>query len=73
VPGLENARRKGRHPGRSPKLSPQLLAEGKKLRAQGVSWRKIGAELDLDEGTLRKALKKRFFAQSRVRVRGRFV
>jgi lambda repressor-like predicted transcriptional regulator len=35
-----------------------LLTKGKELRAQGLSWRKVGAELGLDEGTLRKALKR---------------
>lgn len=56
--GVENALTKGRHLGRRPKLTPQFLARGKELRAQGMSWRKIGVELGLDEGTLRKAMKR---------------
>jgi DNA-binding Lrp family transcriptional regulator len=34
------------------------LEEGKRLRAAGRSWRDIGRELGLDEGTLRKRMKK---------------
>jgi hypothetical protein len=40
-----------------PKLTQKLLGKGRELRAQGMGWQKIGAELGLDEGTVRKALK----------------
>lgn len=54
--GLQNARQKGKRLGRPP-VSPALLEKAKKLREGGWSYRGIGKELGVDEGTIRKRLK----------------
>lgn len=51
--GLENAKRKGKRLGRPP-ISDGLLEKAKALRKEGLSFRKIGKRLGVDEGTVRK-------------------
>ena len=51
--GLENAKRKGKKLGR-PSVSNFLLEKAKTLRSEGLSYRKIGKRLGVDEGTIRK-------------------
>jgi DNA invertase Pin-like site-specific DNA recombinase len=51
--GLENARRKGKRLGRPP-IPSSVLQRAKELKAQGMSYRKIGLKLGVDESTLRK-------------------
>jgi DNA invertase Pin-like site-specific DNA recombinase len=55
--GLANARRKGKKLGRPP-MSDGLLEKAKALRAEGLSFRKIGKRLGVDEGTVRKKTKR---------------
>jgi DNA invertase Pin-like site-specific DNA recombinase len=55
--GLATARRAGRCGGRPAKIFRRDKAE--KLRAAGKSWRAIAAELEVDQSTVRRALKKR--------------
>ncbi len=55
--GLENAKRKGKRLGRPP-VSDVLLEKAKTLRGEGLSFRKIGKRLGVDEGTVRKRVKK---------------
>jgi DNA invertase Pin-like site-specific DNA recombinase len=57
IAGLANARRKGKRLGRPP-VDPDLYARAKELRYQGLSFRKIAQGLKIDEGTIRKRLKK---------------
>ena len=54
--GLENAKRKGKRLGR-PSISDALLEKAKALRDEGLSFRKIGKRLGVDEGTVRKRTK----------------
>lgn len=54
--GLENAKRKGKRLGRPP-ISDGLLEKAKALRKEGLSFRKIGKRLGVDEGTVRKRIK----------------
>lgn len=56
IVGLANARRKGRRLGRPP-VASELYEKVKKLRKQGASFRKIGQELGIDEGTIRKRIR----------------
>ncbi|MBW2149661.1 MAG: recombinase family protein [Deltaproteobacteria bacterium] len=55
--GLVNARSKGKRLGRPP-VTDTLFEKAKNLRAQGLSFRKIGKQLGVDEGTIRKRIKK---------------
>jgi DNA invertase Pin-like site-specific DNA recombinase len=55
--GLRNARRKGKRLGRPPVL-PMVIEKAKKLRNEGLSYRKIGKQLGISEGMVRKGLKK---------------
>jgi len=50
--GLENAKRKGKRLGRPP-ASSALVKEAKRLRSQGMSYRKIGKQLGIPESTVR--------------------
>jgi len=51
--GLRNARANGKRLGRPRKiLDPVTIA---RLRAQGCSWAAIGEQLELGEGTVRRA------------------
>lgn len=54
--GLENAKRKGKRLGRPP-VSSRLVDEAKRLRSQGMSYRKIGKKLDIPESTVRANIK----------------
>jgi DNA invertase Pin-like site-specific DNA recombinase len=56
IAGLANARRKGKRLGRPP-ASDDLYEKAKMLRQQGLSFRKIGLELRINEGTIRKRIK----------------
>ncbi|MFH1933350.1 MAG: recombinase family protein [Pseudomonadota bacterium] len=56
VAGLANARRKGKRLGRPP-VSMATIERAKALRARGLSFRKIGKKLKINEGTIRKRLK----------------
>jgi DNA invertase Pin-like site-specific DNA recombinase len=51
--GLRNARAKGKRLGRPPK--PLDRAKIAALRAQGLGWKRIAAELDVGDGTIHKA------------------
>ena len=55
--GLRNARRKGKRLGRPP-VSPMVIEKAKKLRKEGLSYRKISKQLGISEGMVRKGLKK---------------
>ena len=55
--GLRNARRKGKRLGRPP-VSPMTIESAKKLRVEGLSYRKIGKKLGISEGMVRKGMKK---------------
>jgi DNA invertase Pin-like site-specific DNA recombinase len=55
VAGLNNARQKGKRLGRPP-VSPALLDQARRLKAEGLSFRQIGKRLGVDEGTIRKRL-----------------
>lgn len=54
--GLENAKRKGKRLGRPP-VPEGILEKAKALRKEGLSYRKIGKRLGVDEGTVRKKIK----------------
>jgi DNA invertase Pin-like site-specific DNA recombinase len=56
IAGLANARRKGKRLGRPP-LGQEVYEKAKELRQQNLSFRKIGKELGIDEGTIRKRIK----------------
>ena len=53
VAGLANARLKGKRLGRPP-ISCSILDKAKKMRSAGLSFRKIGKQLGIDEGAIRK-------------------
>jgi len=55
VAGLANARLKGKRLGRPPK-SAALYEKAKIMRSEGLSFRNIGEQLGVDEGTIRKRL-----------------
>jgi len=55
---LENAKRKGKRLGRPP-VPDGLLEKAKALRGEGLSFRKIGKRLGVDEGTDRKRMKRK--------------
>jgi DNA invertase Pin-like site-specific DNA recombinase len=55
VAGLENAKQKGKQLGRS-KIYDAILEKAKKLRKQGMSFRKIEKQLGVGEGTIRKKI-----------------
>ncbi len=52
--GVAEARRKGKHCGRPPKVFKRDRA--RELRAGGMSWRAIARELNVPQSTIRKAL-----------------
>ena len=54
---MRNARRKGKRLGRPP-VSHMIIEKAKKLRAERMSYRKIGKELAFSEGMVRKGLKR---------------
>lgn len=54
--GLENARRKGKKLGR-PGVGDSVIETARALREEGKSFRKIGKELGISEGTVRQGLK----------------
>ena len=56
--GLENAKRKGKRLGRPP-VSEGILEKAKAFRKEGLSFRKIGKRLGVDEGTVRKRVKRK--------------
>jgi len=58
IAGLANAKLKGKRLGRPP-IPPDIYEKADKMRAVGLSFRKIGRELGIDEGTIRKGFKKR--------------
>lgn len=62
IAGLAAARRKGKRLGRKP-LDPDIYAAALKLKDQGISFRKIGKQLGVDEGAIRKRVKKTKFHQ----------
>jgi DNA invertase Pin-like site-specific DNA recombinase len=55
--GLANARRKGKRLGRPP-IPPMIYEKATILRQQGLSFRKIGHKLGVNESTIRKRIKK---------------
>jgi DNA invertase Pin-like site-specific DNA recombinase len=57
IAGLANARLKGKRLGRPPK-GEDIYEKAKIMRSEGLSFRKIGKELGVDEGTIRKRLSK---------------
>ncbi len=56
--GLENAKRKGKRLGRPP-VPDDVFEKAKTLRKEGLSYRKIGKRLGVDEGTIRKRMKEK--------------
>ena len=54
--GNKNARRKGKRLARPP-VSPMTIENARKMRAEGLSYRKIGKKLGISEGVVRKGLK----------------
>jgi DNA invertase Pin-like site-specific DNA recombinase len=56
IAGLANARRKGKRLGRPP-VPNDLYEKAKELHQRGLSFRRIGRELHIDEGTIRKRIK----------------
>jgi len=52
------ARRKGKKLGRLA-ISDAILEKAKALRAEGLSFRKIGERLNFDEGTDKKRMKRK--------------
>lgn len=56
IAGLENARRQGKVLGR-PRLDNSIIDKAKFLRKKGLSFRRIGKELSIEESTIRKRLK----------------
>lgn len=59
--GLENAKKKGKRLGRPP-ISDQVFNKVGQMRQEGLSIRKIGKALGVDEATIRKRLKGRIQA-----------
>jgi len=54
--GLANTRRKGKRLGRPP-IPATLYGKAKILRQKGLSFRKVGQKLGVDEATIRKKMK----------------
>ncbi|MBF0466982.1 MAG: recombinase family protein [Nitrospirae bacterium] len=54
--GLANAKAKGKRLGR-PQVADQIIEQAQALRLRGFSYRAIGRQLGVDEGTVRKRLK----------------
>ena len=52
------ARRKDKKLGR-PAIPDAILEKAKALRAEGLSFRKIGKRLNVDEGTAKKRMKRK--------------
>jgi len=57
IAGLANARRNGKRLGRPP-IPPAVYEKAEVLRQGGLSFRKIGQKLGIDEATIRKRMKK---------------
>jgi DNA invertase Pin-like site-specific DNA recombinase len=57
IASLANARLKGKRLGRPP-VSELVYDKARKMRSEGLSFRKIGKQLGLDEATIRKKFKK---------------
>lgn len=57
IAGLANAKQKGKRLGRPP-VSDDLCKKAVELRSKGLSFRKIGQTLSINEGTIRKRLKR---------------
>jgi len=55
IAGLANARRKGKRLGRPP-VPEETYKKAQALRSQGLSFRRIGRELGINEGTIRKRM-----------------
>lgn len=55
IAGLNNARHKGKTLG-WPAIPESIIEKAKSLREKGLSFRKIGKELGVDEGTVRKRI-----------------
>jgi DNA invertase Pin-like site-specific DNA recombinase len=53
IAGLANARIKGKRLGRPPKAAA-IYEQARIMRSEGLSYRKIGKQLGIDEGTIRK-------------------
>jgi len=60
IAGLNNARSKGKRLGR-PGVPEKILGKAKALRDQGLSFRKIGKKLGIDEGVIRKRMNEKNF------------
>ena len=56
IAGLANARLKGKRLARPP-VADDLYETARDLRRQGLSFLKIGREVSIDEGTIRKRMK----------------
>jgi len=57
VAGLAAAREKGKRLGRPP-IAPNIYDQALAMRAEGLSYKKIGKALNIDEGTIRKRMSK---------------
>ena len=56
IADLANDRRKDKSLDRPP-VAEELYEKAKELRQQGLSFRRIGRDLGVDEGTIRKRMK----------------
>lgn len=56
--GLEHARSQGRHGGRPTVMTDERIATARKLRAERISYARIGRVLGVGETTVRRALEK---------------
>lgn len=54
--GLAAAARRGRKGGRPSKMTPDRLAQARRMRAEEISYRRIGKALGVSEITVRRAL-----------------
>jgi len=57
VAGLANARQKGKRLGRPP-IASDVYEQALEMRAAGLSFKKIGKALGIDEGMIRKRMSK---------------
>jgi len=55
--GLEKAKKKGKKLGR-PGIPNNIYNKAKELRAKGLTYRQIGTLLNVNEGTVRKRMKR---------------